>query len=45
LERGRVAAEISRQMVRLLSRYTGRGPTHARTTLNTNVAVTVFQDG
>ena len=44
LERGRVAAEISRQMVRLLSRYTGRGPTRARTTLNTNLAVTVFHE-
>jgi uncharacterized protein YbcI len=44
LERGRVAAEISRRMVHLLSRYTGRGPTRARTTLNTNLAVTIFQD-
>src|SRR5215217_319541 len=44
IERGRVAAEISRQMVQLLSRYTGRGPTRARTTLNTNLAVTVFHD-
>ena len=43
-ERGRVAAEISREMVQLLSRYTGRGPTRARTTLNTNLAVTVFQE-
>ena len=42
LERGRIAADISRQMVQLLSRYTGRGPTRARTTLNKNVAVTVF---
>jgi uncharacterized protein YbcI len=44
VERGRVAAEISRRMVQLLSRYMGRGPTRARTTLNANVAVTVFHD-
>lgn len=43
-ERGLLAADISRQMVRLLSRYTGRGPTRARTTLNTNLAVTVFHE-
>jgi uncharacterized protein YbcI len=43
-ERSRLAADISRQMVQLLSRYTGRGPTRARTTLNTNLAVTVFHD-
>lgn len=35
---------ISNEMVRMLSRYTGRGPTKARTTLNTNVAVVVFHD-
>jgi uncharacterized protein YbcI len=43
-ERNRLAAAISRQMVQLLSRHTGRGPTRARTTLNTNMAVTVFHD-
>jgi uncharacterized protein YbcI len=43
-ERGRLAAEISRQMVQLLSRFIGRGPTRARTTLNTNMAVTVFHE-
>jgi uncharacterized protein YbcI len=35
---------ISNQMVQMLSRYTGRGPTKARTTLNTNVALVVFHD-
>jgi uncharacterized protein YbcI len=44
VERGRLAAEISRRMVQLLSRHIGRGPTRARTTLNTNLAVTVFHE-
>lgn len=44
LERGRLAAEISRRMVQLLSQCTGRGPTRARTTLNTNLAVTVLHN-
>lgn len=35
---------ISNEMVRMLSRYTGRGPTKARTTLNSNVVVVVFHD-
>jgi len=39
-----VAARISTQMVRLMSRYTGRGPTKARTTLNTNFATVVLDD-
>jgi uncharacterized protein YbcI len=38
------AAEISKEMVRLLSRYTGRGPTKARATVNSNLIVVVFQD-
>lgn len=38
------AATISDQMVRLVAQYTGRGPTRARTTLNTNLAVVTFQD-
>ena len=38
------AAEISRGMVGLVSRYTGRGPTKVRTTLNTNVALVVLED-
>jgi uncharacterized protein YbcI len=38
------AMEISNGLVQLASRYAGRGPTRARTTLNTNIAVTVFED-
>jgi len=41
--RGLVASEISSQMVRLYARYTGRGPTKARTTINTNLVVVVFE--
>jgi uncharacterized protein YbcI len=36
------AALIADRMVRLHSKYLGRGPTKARTTLNTNVAVIVL---
>ena len=39
-----VAARISTQMVRLMSRYTGRGPTKARTALNTNFATVILDD-
>ena len=39
-----VAARISTHMVQLMSRYTGRGPTKARTTLNTNFATVVLDD-
>jgi uncharacterized protein YbcI len=39
-----VAARISTHMVQLMSRYTGRGPTKARTTLNTNFATVVLED-
>ena len=38
------AAEISTGMVQLMSRYTGRGPTRARATVNTNVIVVVLED-
>jgi uncharacterized protein YbcI len=41
---GSLAAEISREMVQLVSRYMGRGPTKARTTLDTNVVVVAFED-
>jgi uncharacterized protein YbcI len=44
LERRQAAAQISRRMVQLLAHYTGRGPTRAKTTLNANLAVTVFHD-
>lgn len=39
-----VAAHISTHMVQLMSRYTGRGPTKARTTLNTNFATVILDD-
>jgi len=38
------AAQISRAIVRLISHYTGRGPTKARTTLNTDFALVVLDD-
>jgi uncharacterized protein YbcI len=41
---GAPALAISNEMVRLLSRYTGRGPTKARTTLNSNIVVVAFED-
>ena len=41
---GLVAAQIQNQMVRLLVRYTGRGPTKTRTTVNTNLIAVIFQD-
>ena len=39
-----VAARISKEIVKLISSYTGRGPTKARTTLNTNVATVLLED-
>jgi uncharacterized protein YbcI len=38
------AVTISNQMVRLLARYVGRGPTQARTTLSHNLVVVTFGD-
>lgn len=38
------AARISTRMVQFMARYTGRGPTKARTTLNTNFATVVLDD-
>lgn len=43
-EKQSLAMEISNGLVGILSRYTGRGPTRARTTVNTNVIVGVFED-
>ena len=40
--RGALAAAISNSMVGLLHRYTGRGPTRARTTIDGNVIVCVM---
>jgi uncharacterized protein YbcI len=39
-----VAARISRDMVRLVSQYVGRGPTKARTSLNSTFALVVLED-
>jgi uncharacterized protein YbcI len=38
------ALTISNEMVRLLARYVGRGPTKARTTLSQNLVVVTFGD-
>lgn len=38
------AARISKDIVKLISAFTGRGPTKARTTLNTNFATVVLED-
>jgi uncharacterized protein YbcI len=39
---GVLAASISNSMVKLLHRYTGRGPTRARTTVGENIIVCVM---
>lgn len=41
---GSMAADLSRGVVKLMSRYTGRGPTRSRATVNTNVIVVVMED-
>jgi uncharacterized protein YbcI len=41
---GTVASTISNMIVRLLSAYTGRGPTMARTYVNENLITAVLQD-
>ena len=41
---GSVAATISNAAVRLLSEYTGRGPTKARTTISRDLVVIVLAD-
>jgi uncharacterized protein YbcI len=38
------SAQISRAIVQLLARYTGRGPTRAKTTLDANHALIVLED-
>ncbi len=40
--RGALAASVSNGMVGLLHRYTGRGPTKARTTISENLVVCVL---
>lgn len=41
---GSMAADLSRGVVKMISRYTGRGPTRARATVNTNVILVVMED-
>ena len=41
---GSIASSISNGIVRLLSEYTGRGPTQARTYVEENLITTVLQD-
>jgi uncharacterized protein YbcI len=41
---GSPSAEISRSAVQLLREYTGRGPTRARTTINTDSVMVVLGD-
>src|SRR4051812_38860188 len=42
--RGEQAATISREMVRLMRKTAGRGPTKARTTIGRDQVVVVFQE-
>ena len=41
---GQLSAAISNRIVQVISEYTGRGPTRARTFLNDSVVVCVLQD-
>ncbi len=41
---GQLSADISNAVVRLLSEYTGRGPTKARTHVNDDMITVVLQD-
>jgi uncharacterized protein YbcI len=41
---GSISAAISKAMVQLLSEYTGRGPTEARTYINEDLIVVVLHD-
>jgi len=41
---GSKAAAISNMVVRLMSQYTGRGPTKARTYLSDNLVTVILQD-
>jgi uncharacterized protein YbcI len=43
-QRGAVAAEISTAAVRLLSEYTGRGPTKAHTVINRDSVLILLRD-
>jgi uncharacterized protein YbcI len=39
-----VAGELATALVKLTSRYTGRGPTRVNATVNTNLIAVVMQD-
>ena len=41
---GEISREISREMVSLLKRYVGRGPTYARTFLHRELVTVIFHD-
>jgi uncharacterized protein YbcI len=41
---GEAAREVSRALVRLFKEYTGRGPTHARTTIDGDLVVCLLRD-
>jgi uncharacterized protein YbcI len=43
-ERGEQAAQISREMVKLMRKIAGRGPTRARTTIGRDHVLVMFQD-
>lgn len=43
-QRGEIAAQISREAVQILRDYTGRGPTKARTVINSELVAIVFAD-
>jgi len=42
--RGEIAAQISREAVQVLRDYTGRGPTKARTVINSELVAVTFAD-
>ncbi len=44
LEGGQLSAAISNKIVQLMSAYTGRGPTRARTFVNDSLVVCLLQD-
>lgn len=44
LEGGQLSSAISNKVVQLLSEYTGRGPTRARTFINDGLVVCLLQD-
>ena len=45
LDRGPLAASISKAVVHVFSEHTGRGPTRARTTIDGDLVVVILKDG